>query len=92
MLACRCGSGGVQPAPAIWLRAPEFEIQPQPRLQLCDHNDSIDHVELERLLAAYRPSVCLTPKATAIEFLNRYRRSGAEIVALTESLAVIERR
>jgi 4-amino-4-deoxy-L-arabinose transferase-like glycosyltransferase len=65
---------------------------PAPRFYLADHVQSINATELERLLAGYRPFLCLTIKATAIEFLNRYRRSGAEIVASTESLAVIERR
>jgi 4-amino-4-deoxy-L-arabinose transferase-like glycosyltransferase len=62
---------------------------PAPRFYLGDDVQSIDQAELERLLGANRPFLCLTFKAAAMDFVKKHPDPGLKIVASTESLAVI---
>jgi hypothetical protein len=64
--------------------------EPAPRFYLADQVRSINQVELERLLATNGPFLCLTFKSMATNFLDKHPDSRLEIVASTESLAVIE--
>jgi 4-amino-4-deoxy-L-arabinose transferase-like glycosyltransferase len=82
--------------PFINTRVPALYVvkvaDPAPRFYLADKVKSIDQDELERLVAANQPFLCLTFKWFADEFLNRHPQAGLAIVASAESLAVIERR
>ena len=64
--------------------------EPAAQFYLADQIRSIDRSDLDRLLAANHPFLCLTLKPTALEFANSHSYARIEIVASTESLAVIE--
>jgi hypothetical protein len=63
---------------------------PAARFYLADQVQSLDQAELERLLAEQRPFLCLAFKSTAMKFLQKHPHTKVDIVASTESLAVIK--
>jgi 4-amino-4-deoxy-L-arabinose transferase-like glycosyltransferase len=63
--------------------------EPALRFYLADHVQSIGEVELARLFARDRPFLCLTFNSEAAEFARKHPDLQLEIIASTESLALI---
>jgi len=63
--------------------------EPALRFYLADHVQSIGEVELARLIAGNQPFLCLTFKSEAAEFARKHPDLQLEIIASTESLALI---
>jgi 4-amino-4-deoxy-L-arabinose transferase-like glycosyltransferase len=63
---------------------------PAPRFYLADQVELVDQAQLERLLDGDRPFLCLTFKSTASNFLRAHPKTKIDIVASTQSLAVMK--
>jgi 4-amino-4-deoxy-L-arabinose transferase-like glycosyltransferase len=63
--------------------------EPALRFYLADHVQSIGEIDLARLIAGNQPFLCLTFKSEAAEFARKHPDLQLEMIASTESLALV---